>query len=272
MANKVISFSDKAYFKFGKPFLLTRHKVDAEFVVYSPDLSEDQIAVLKQHDIEHKHIDKDIFENKMQFLKFDVLKKEISYDGGGTTFVDFDTFFNKDWNKIFANDFDLGITVRNNCIKTRLLRAFSNGGVIFCKNSKKSYELCDFAIKTMENGGDDSLPEYDTIYRTLEENRPKHKTWKRENLRWWVDQVFLSSLVLKYFRLTKKYRSVKDIAIYKFGEYNIGLFNCDTYNYVDPNLKDYGRKDVYIYHLKNKGRDIVESFCKEIRKCQKRKS
>jgi hypothetical protein len=253
--NKVITMSDSSYFKYGELFIKTRKRVNAEFVLYGPDLTDEQIKNLKDNDIEYRHIDRELFDTKMQFLKFKLLTDNMEDGVKGLSFIDFDTFFMDDWGGIFKDDFALGVTVRNYCVSRGMLRAFANGGVIFANNSDDSRKMCEFAMKVMSNGGDELLPEYDQIFKTLEEGRPAHKTHTRETLRWWVDQVFLSSLVL---------RNGKDVIektkFYDFDDLMIGLFNCDVYNRLDRDPSD--ASGCYIVHLKDKGRNSMKEFKK----------
>jgi len=271
MLNKVVTFSDKEYFKYGKLFIKTRKKINADFVLYGPDLSYLQIKELKENDIEYKEIDKIEFETKMQFLKFQLMRKEIKQldKKAGITFIDFDTLFLKDWGHIFEKEFDIGVTARNEYIKNNILRAYANGGVIFGKQTQGTKDACSYALKVMTNGSDPDLPEYDKIFKTLEENRPAHKTHKRETLRWWVDQVFLSALILKYFRFNKK-GSIKDMTFYNCFDMTVGIFSCTKYNKLDPEPKDIEsfvkKGNTYILHLKTKGRDKLRSIEKEIDK------
>lgn len=266
--NQVITLSNKDYFKYGKLFINTRKLVDANFFLYGYGLTKDQRSILTKNDIEYREISKDDFENKMQFLKFSLIKDHIDDSNDGISLIDFDTFFIQDWsNEVFSSDFNLGITVRNSFVKKRIFRAFANGGVIFAKSNQKSKEFMDFALKTMTDGNSPLLAEYDKVFKTLEENRPEHKTWKRSNLRWWVDQVFLSSLVLRYFD-KNGYKSIKDKYFFDFNGYRVGLFSCNLYNCLDPNPSDvrkaYKHKNKYVIHMKNKGRNNMDGLEKEV--------
>lgn len=263
---KVISYTDKDYFQYGKLFIQTRKNVDCKIVVYGAGLTNDQVEILRKNNISHISIDEDVFQSQMQFLKFSLLSDENDGSGDGISFVDFDTFFLKDWQHVFDQNIDLGITVRNNFKdKVAQARAFSNGGVIHSKQTEGGRKICQYAIDVMKNGGDDNLPEYDDAFKQIEEatsNRPKNKTWERENLRWWCDQMFLSAFVWRYY---KKFghKTIKNTVSFEDMGYKIGLYNCDLYNRLDANPADLksvikSGKNVYIMHLKNKGREIVE--------------
>jgi len=260
--NKVITFSDDKYFKYGKLFLRTRSKIDAHFIMYGSNLNTKQLSVLKNHNIEHRKAPKD-FQDRMQFLKFEFLANEIDLTNNtyGITFIDFDTFFIKDWAEIFNKDFALGITIRNDLVKKRMFRAFANGGVIFTQNTQESLNMCNYALDIMLKGGDKSIKEYDFIYKTLEIGRAPHKTYKRDNLRWWVDQVFLSSVLLRYFN---KHEGIKDHIFFNFNEFKVGAFNCTKYNHLDPSPEKVKQlmktKQAFIIHLKNKGREIIKNI------------
>jgi len=272
--NKVITLSDSNYFKYGDLFLLTRKLVDADFILYGPELTRKQHKTLDSYDIEYRHIDKDVFKNQMQFLKFELIKSNIDTSSGGdygVTLVDFDTFFIKDWSHVFNKKFDLGVTVRNDFVKQKIYRAYANGGVVFARNTQKTYNLCEFAINVMKNGGDDHLKEYDYIFKTFEpgSDRPSHKVWSRENLRWWVDQVFLSSLVLYEFNRNKRRKTVKDSRLFDFHDYSVGLFSCNIYNKLDPKPVDVdnafsSKGSVHIMHMKTKGRSKINSLRKRL--------
>lgn len=253
---KVVTMSDKAYFDCGKLFLETRDKINADFVLYGPDLNDKQVDILKKKDIEYVMVEKMLFETRMQFLKFSSLIEQITIDPqetyNGFTFVDFDTFFINDWSHVFDYDFDYGITVRNDMVGKKCLRAYANGGVVFVKHS--AYDLLMFARHTILNGQDSGLPEYDRIWKTLENGRPKHKTHYRTELRWWVDQVFLSSLVLRYFEEYGYCKIEKMPKTFPFNRIKIGLFGCDYYNLLDSKPKITDEKNVYIRHLKSTGR------------------
>lgn len=262
---KVISYTDSKYFQYGKLFIQTRQVVNSQFVIYGAGLNDEQIKTLEDNNMVHKPIDEDIFQSQMQFLKFKLLVDENDGSGDGISFLDFDTFFLKDWGHIFDKEFDLGITVRNG-FKDRVAqaRAFSNGGVIHSRQHKRGNKICQYAIDTMKNGGDKSLPEYDDAFKQIESatsNRPKNKTWERKNLRWWCDQMFLSAFVWRYYK-RNGHKNIKNHVIFDDLDYRIGLYNCDLYNRLDANPSDLKKvlsndKEVYVMHLKNKGREIV---------------
>lgn len=267
---KIISYTDKDYFQYGKLFIKTRRSIDCEFIVYGAGLDVSQIKTLELNNIIHKPIDVKIFQEKMQFLKFSLLFDENDNSGDGISFLDFDTFFLKDWGYIFNQEFDLGITVRNNFKdKVDMARAFSNGGVIHSKQTEKGKLICQYAINTMNNGGDERLPEYNDAFMQIESatsKRPKDKTWERENLRWWCDQMFLSAFVWRYYK-KNGHKNIKNSIVFEDLGYRIGLYNCDIYNRLDANPADLrsvlsSGKEVCVMHLKNKGREIVESIGK----------
>jgi len=256
---KVITMSDSNYFDTGKLFIETRKNVDADFVLYGPDLTDSQIDILNANEIEYITVPNDIYQTQMQFLKFKFISDQIMDDANaqydGFTFTDFDTFFIRDWSHVFNYNFDLGITIRNSMVKQRCLRAYTNGGVIFAKYG--AFNLLRFAESVILSGRNKNMPEYDRIWDTLELGRPKHKTHYRMELRWWCDQVFLSSLALRYFEQYGYTAIGKNPMLFNFNGFKIGLFGCDSYNVVDSSPKITGKKDVYIKHLKSKGRKKV---------------
>jgi len=258
---KVISMFDTNYFPAGSLFLKTRNKINADFVVYSPDLTKEQSNIINDHNIEIEKLDPYEFKTKMQFLKFFVLRNEIlkdidnKYDG--FTFVDFDTFFINDWNHIFNKyDFDFAVTARSDMIKTKCLRAYANGGVVYTKRS--GINVIDFAQKLILKGKSKLLPEYDIIWKTLENGRPAHKTHYRTTLRWWNDQIFFSSLILRYFSNVKSTKLNKiDPILFEFNKSKIGIFNCRYYNVLESNPIITKEKNIYIKHLKGSGRELL---------------
>ena len=247
MKNKVITMTDSNYFKYGTKLLQTRHIVDADFVCYGPDLEDDQIETLYKNNIIHKKINQDIWDKWMQSLKFQFIMDEIDETGGGITFVDWDTYFLKDWAEIFYRaKWDFGITVRQNLIDSgKTHRAWANGGVIFARNNYSAVVLCGTALNIIERGGIDItkpfriLPQYDKIWKTLEEGRKPEKTHYRTDKRWWCDQVFLSALIMACKHNQLKFEN--DINCrFKF-------FDCKQYNNMWEETPD-----TYIMHLKDK--------------------
>lgn len=256
--NKIITMTDSKYFQYGRLFLKTRHKINSDVVCYGCDLTKEQIKILGEYDIIHREIKKELFESKMQYLKFQMIGREAKGNSlsDGIAFCDWDTFFCKSLGNIFNKDFDLGITYRKDMIEKNCLRAFSNGGVIFGHNNNNTVQLCLYAMGVMINGRCEKLPEYDEIWKTLEIGRRPEKTHYRTNLRWWVDQVFLSSLALRHCRNIKTSElSSKDL---DFNGLIIKFFDCDKYNVLEsePIIKDIDT--VYIRHLKTKSGAPVE--------------
>lgn len=259
MSYRVVTMSDSNYFDCGKLFIGTRRKVDADFVLYGPDLDMDQLMELRTNNIDYSKLDKKLFRERMQFLKFDLLLDQINIDKDceydGFSLVDFDTFFINDWKNAFDHDFDIGVTVRNDMVRKKCLRAYANGGVVFVKRS--AARLLNYAKDTIIKGGYEGLPEYDTIWKTLENGRPKHKTHYRTELRWWVDQVFLSSLVLRYFETNGYHKIGLEPVFFDFGRFKVGLFSCNYYNVLESKPIITKEKNVYIRHLKTTGRNSL---------------
>jgi len=260
--HKIVTMSDSAYFMAGKLFLETRDKLKADIVLYGPDLTKKQISILSDHNINYVKVDPIKFRNKMQYLKFEFLYEEIYLDlsfnrYSGFTFMDWDTFIINDWEHIFEKyDFDFGITVRNDMVKKRVLRAYTNGGTMFA--SRSAIELINFAKKTILKGRSSELKEYDEIWNTLEIGRPKHRTHSRKNLRWWTDQAILSALCLKYFK-ENGYSKITGLkpTIFKFKNFKIGLFDCNYYNVIESLPIITNEKNIFIRHLKDVGRNIL---------------
>jgi hypothetical protein len=254
MPHKVITMSDGKYFTFGQRFIETRSLVNADFYLFGTELTGDQINTLEINGIHYKEVPADIFYKEMQFNKFRYISNSINNDNPleGVTFADFDTYFCKDWSHIFSRQFDLGITVRNHSVRSNDKKCLANGGVIFVKNTIKSKTLCNYAMNIMRTGyGSMYLPEYDEIWQSLEDpKRPEHKRKSRTNLQWWVDQVFLSAIVLKYLKLT----CVKNI--------HQTTFTHDNFIYHLLDAQDYNRMSglstgAYIMHLKDQGRKNI---------------
>ena len=143
--------------------------MDADFVLYGPDLTVSQIAILNANEIEYIAVSNDIYQTQMQFLKFkfisDQMMDDVDAQYNGFTFTDFDTFFIRDWSHIFNYNFDLGITIRNSMVKQRCLRAYTNGGVIFAKYDALNF--LRFAEAVILSGRDKIILEYDRIWYTI---------------------------------------------------------------------------------------------------------
>ena len=261
--NKVVTLCNSEYFKYSKLFIQTRHRVDAKFIMYGPDLNPKQIHILEKEHIIYKHIDASIFNNKMQYLKFEVLLFELN-NAKGVTFADADTYFCNDWVEVFDDTFDLGITVRTDMIKDNCLRAFSNGGVIFAKNTPKITRVLRYAMRVMNDGKSNMLKEYDEIWNTLESKfRPAHKRHFRTNLRCWCDQVFLSAIALSFHKACPTAFKNKAMDALPFS-YNLPMdgldtfstkfFNCDKYNHFTSDISAKKDNSIFIKHLKQEGR------------------
>ena len=198
--------SDKNYFPNGELFIKTRKRINADFLLYTPNgqrLSSSQKDRCNNNNIVVKEITQLSWDTTMQTMKFFYLLWDCEkYDN--ITFCDFDTFFINDWHEeVFRHDFILGITTTEGFPQWNYLRAKANGGVIFLKtgrgNDVKNEAAKDFLcfiIKCINHGNHIKLPEYDDIWKTLENpNRPPRKRHFRTNQKWWCDQVALSALV-----------------------------------------------------------------------------
>lgn len=256
---KIITLSDSNYFDCGKLFLQTRNVVkDMDIVLYGPDLNKKQLKVLKNHNISYEKLDKKEWDIKMQFLKFDMILNELKKDKDkkykGFLLIDWDVFFVNDWSHIYNYDFDLCITVRPDEIKRRILRAYGCGGGFFFKHSAK--ELFEYIQKVILNGGDEGMLEFDRIWKTLESGRPAHKTHKRnESLRWWQDQIAISSIVLRFLE-KKKYKQKFGInpVLTTFNGYKIAFVSEKNYNRIKSNAVVKKEKNIFIRHLQFHGR------------------
>lgn len=253
--------SDSNYFDVGELFLETLPRINAKAVLYGPDLTDKQIAKLEKNKVEYIQVDPEKFKNEMQFMKFEIMANQIHYDYtvgdySGFTLADFDTFFINDWEHIFyKKDFDYGLTIRNDMVAKRCLRAYTNGGVVFAGHA--AFSIIHTLQRIIKDGHSEYFPEYNRIWNTLETGRPAHKTHHRTSLRWWVDQVAHSALALRYFE-SYGYKSIglQPKYFYCFNT-RIALFGCDNYNVLEspPNVKR--KSNVYIRHLKSTGRSIV---------------
>ena len=255
--HKVITICNKDYFKYAKLFIETRHRVKAKFYMYGPDLTDQQRELLHKNKIVYIPIPQELFDTKMQTLKFLFLQDSIDNANNEDliTFVDADTFFLKDWNPSVSRwKFDIGITTRNDMMDIGCLRAYANGGVIFIRNTDKSFDFMAIALDTIEAGCNIDLPEYGEIWKTLEDpKRPEHKRHFRTNLRCWTDQVFLSALVYHRLRNSPGTR-INDTLSYSYDKYLVWLFNCNHYNRLETNISTKPDKNIYIKHLKQSGR------------------
>jgi signal peptidase I len=256
---KVITLSDSNYFDSGKLFLQTRDIIkNHDVILYGPDLTKKQLQQLKRNNISYEKLDKQEWDTKMQFLKFDMilneLKKDIQEKYQGYLLTDWDVFFVNDWSHIYEYDFDLCIIVRPDEIKRKIIRAYGCGSGFFFKHSSK--ELFEYIQRVILNGGDTLFLEYDRIWKTLEKGRSLHKTHYRTTLRWWVDQVAISSIVL-HFLEKKKYQvefGLKPLFT-DFKGFKIAFVSEKFYNVLnsDPVLKK-ENKNIFIRHLKESGR------------------
>jgi hypothetical protein len=251
--HKVVTMSNAEYFHNGEQFIKSRCRINADFHLYGPDLSADQQTILKEHRIEYHPVDPHLFDYKMQFLKFDMLLNQIDmYDSNNfITWCDFDTRLIQDWHKsiFLEGKFDLGITYRDSFIKEKNFYGYANGGVFFIRNHWRSKTLIEYIMHLIENGGDESLPEYDEIFKVMEsKNRPAQKRCNRFNLRWDVDQILLSALVLKSEKISDNSHSRE--MFMKFLNWDIDFFDCKLYN----NTAGDKNPNIFIYHLKKKGR------------------
>ncbi len=255
---KVITLSDSNYFDSGKLFLQTRNIIkNHDIVLYGPDLNKQQLKQLKKHNISYEKLDKKEWDMKMQFLKFDMilneLKKDVDKKYKGFLLIDWDVFFVNDWSHLYNYDFDLCITVRPDEIKRRILRAYGCGGGFFFKHRAKG--LFEYIQKVILNGGDEGIPEYNRIWRTLESGRPAHKTHYRTEHRWWIDQITISSIVLRFLE-KKNYKQKFGLEplFSTFNGYKIAFVSEKNYNVIKSNAVIKKEKDIYIRHLQEHGR------------------
>jgi len=255
---KIITLCDSNYFDCGKLFLQTRDVVkNHDIIMYHPDLTKDQLKILKKYNIENEKVSKENWDEQMQFMKFGFvlhqLNKDLEQKYKGFLLIDWDIFFVNDWSKLYEHDFDLCITVRTQQIKRRVLHALGCGGGFFFKHSAKG--LFEYAQNVILKGGDPSIDEYDRIWRTLEHGRPAHKTHFRTALRWWVDQVFISSITLRFLE-KKRFKQKFGInpVFDDFNGYKIAFVNERNYNAIKSNARIKKEKGVFIRHLQEHGR------------------
>lgn len=241
MKHLVITMADEMYFPNGKLFLETRKRVHADFLLYTPDetgLCEYSRRVCAHHEIDVRPVDQNQWNTMNQSLKFYYMAwnyREYDY----VTMCDFDTFFISDWSKVvFGNDFVFGVTTTEGYPQHNYLRSKVNGGVIFLKNHQDTKSMLGIAHKCIKDGGHIDLPQYDQIWKTLED--PKRRDGKRHyrtNHAWWCDQVFLSALVIH-------------------GGYNVRAFPCKRFNALDSRPDTSDIPGVYIKHLKSANRIV----------------
>lgn len=248
MKNLVITMCDENYFENGKYFLKTRERVNADFILYTPSetgLSYYNRTKCLDYRIKIDLISQKAWDSSNQLNKLCLLDTSMARKYTGVTFCDFDTVFIADWNdEVFKHDFNIGITTTNGFPQWSYLRSKVNGGVIFAKPTKATEEIIGLAFKCIRDGVHELLPEYDTIWKTLEDpRRGEHKRHYRTNLNWWVDQVFLSALYLAKDR----FPGVKD-------------FPCSRFNVLDSAPDLAVTPGVYIKHLKAKHRPKKEGL------------
>ncbi len=256
---KIITLSDSNYFDSGKLFLQTRDVVkDMDIVLYGPDLNKQQLKQLDKHNISYEKLDKKTWDTQMQFLKFDMILNELDKDVNrkyeGFLLIDWDIFLVNDWSHIYNYDFDLCIIGRPDEIKRRIIRAYGCGGGFFFKHSAK--KLFEYGKKVILNGGDEVNPEYNRIWKTLESGRPAHKTHYRTTLRWWVDQIFISSIALRFMEKTNyKQKLGLDPVFTEFNDFKIAFVSEKYYNVLNSNpVIRKEKSNIFIRHLKESGR------------------
>ena len=187
---KIITMTDSKYFEYGRHFMETRHKTKAEVICYGPDLTGKQAYQLDLRDIKYVPWGRNSYENEMQLLKFVFLAK---HSGDECYFLDWDTYITRE---LKSWPFDVGLTLRPNMVAKGQKRAYCNGGVIY--SNVKGKRFWDMAHHRVAVRNPEDLQEYDEIWKALESNtRPEHKRHYRHNFRWWVDQVYLSALLLR---------------------------------------------------------------------------
>lgn len=234
--NLVITMCDDKYWPNGEWFIRTRHRVGADFILFSPDLSDDKVKVCHKNNIGTIGVDQKLWETKCQSLKFKFILEALdTYKN--VTFCDFDTFFINDWHEtVFKKVKALGITITERYPEWWYLRSKANGGVIFAKSNDVSKALFTWAYNyVIPSGHDIQLPAYNEIWKTLED--PKRKASKRHfrtNHAWWCDQVFLSALYLEYGN----------------GYTDIVYFLCKQYNILNKKPTMDQTPGEYIGHLK----------------------
>jgi hypothetical protein len=253
---KIITMCDSNYFGCGKLFLETRNVVkDHDIVCYHPDMTSKQLKTLDKHNIEHIKVGKQKWDTEMQFMKFGNCISEIDKNPTykGFFLIDWDVFFVNDFRHLYDYDFDLCITVRPREVRKKVLRALGCGGGFFFKPNAK--DLFAYAQKVIVAGGDKKMPEYDKIWRTLEKGRPKHKTHYRTAFRWWVDQVFISGIVLRYLNENNQNIKVGLNPIFSiFNKHRIAFVSERNYNAIKSNAVIREEKNVYVRHLQFHGR------------------
>ena len=247
---------DSNYFGCGELFLKTRNVVkDHDIVCYHPDMNSKQLKILDKHNIEHIKVGKQKWDTEMQFMKFGNCISEIDKTPNykGFFLIDWDVFFVNDFRHLYDYEFDLCITVRPREVRKKVLRALGCGGGFFFKPSAK--DLFGYAQKVIVAGGDKKMPEYDKIWRTLERGRPKHKTHHRTAFRWWIDQVFISGIVLRYLNENNQHIKVGLNPVFSnFNQYRIAYVSERNYNAIKSNAVIREEKNVYVRHLQFHGR------------------
>ena len=233
--------SDETYFPNGRWFIETRERVSADFLLFTPSekgLSEYNREQCNKNNIDIQEVTQDTWDMMNQSLVFYYfLYTYQDYDY--LTFCDFDTFFLNDWQKsVFKHDFTIGITTTEGYPQWNYIRSKANGGVLFLKNTDQTEDLLNFCIDCITKGGHSLLPQYDQIWKTLEDpKRKESKRHTRTNFAWWCDQVLLSAFVIN----TK---------------FNTKNFPCKKYNALDSRPDTTVIPDIYIKHLKGKNRPV----------------
>jgi len=127
------------------------------------------------------------------------------------------------------------------------------GGGFFFKHSAK--ELFKYIQKVILNGRDKGMPEYDRIWKTLESGRPAHKTHFRTALRWWCDQIAISSIILRYMeKINYKQKFGLTPVFTDFNGYKIAFVDEKNYNRIKSDAVIKKEKNIFIRHLQFHGR------------------
>lgn len=261
--HSLITLSTGNFFESGLALLKTWRRSGADrLVVYGYHFDNKLKGhIRRQYKAKFTRLSISDFVSKIMFYKFVIIRDHLVKNLGidrYVTYVDFDTMIVQSLKSIYKKcGFDVGFTVRPNA-RSPVLN--TNGGVMFIKCNQKSIDFFNWAIEfiTKSSEGEilEGLPEYYSIAERCHVNI--------RNLRWWCDQLFTSAVCENIYKNQGK-PTLEDRAIYSFGQYKIGMFNCPIYNdtgeFTLENIHDPEYlKNRYVIHFKGRRKKRVYVF------------
>lgn len=241
------------------------------------------------------------FEEAIMYYKMAMIRNHLKQFKAITSYIDYDTMISQSWNHIYEEDFDVGLTVRENPRAKNTLQSAildTNGGVIFSKPSDNGIRFFNWSIETIlhhaqmiirrrghkaegltkiafteirENGLLSKNRVIPIVSGPLLDNYSTIGKANKVNLakiRWWCDQLFCSCVINKIYEKYKERIPVLDHRIEKIFNFKIGMFNCPIYNDTSEfsleNINDSEyMKTRYIIHFKGSRKKRVYNYMLE---------